>query len=75
MLLASYLKKHGESPADFARRVAKSRATISRLLDGSRQPSPELAYDIDKATRGQVTMYDFLRAKWRRSKEVLLTER
>lgn len=74
MQLPAYLKKQGESASDFAKRINMTRSTVSRLLDGSRQPSLDLALAIQSATAGKVTPVDFFRAKLKKASEAVLTK-
>ena len=59
MKLADWLDKHSVSQADFARYVGRSKATISRIVNGRRQPSLQTMMRITKATDNEVMPNDF----------------
>ena len=59
MTLSEYLKAKKISQAKFALRCNLSRATICRILDGSRYPSPEPMRRIFLASDGEVRPNDF----------------
>tara|TARA_R110002110_G_scaffold83081_1_gene215770 strand:- start:1307 stop:1504 length:198 start_codon:yes stop_codon:yes gene_type:complete len=59
MKLKDYLKAKKISQARFARRLNMSRSAVSRLLDGSKFPSPETIRRVSLATNGEVTPNDF----------------
>ena len=59
MTLSEYLKAKKISQAKFALRCNLSRATICRILDGSRYPSPETMRRIFLASDGEVRPNDF----------------
>jgi|TARA_R100000426_G_scaffold6028_2_gene8000 transcriptional regulator with XRE-family HTH domain len=65
MTLSEYLKAKKISQAKFAYRCNLSRATICRILDGSRYPSPETMRRIFLATDGEVKPNDFFTEKMR----------
>ena len=52
--LKRYLSNNDETQEQFAERVGVKQATISRILRGKAQPSPELAIKIQDATQGKV---------------------
>jgi transcriptional regulator with XRE-family HTH domain len=59
MTLSEYLKAKKISQAKFAYKCNLSRATICRILDGSRYPSPETMRRIFLASDGEVRPNDF----------------
>lgn len=48
--LARYLKENSLSRALFAKRMGTSEATVSRLINGHRKPSPALTLRIEDLT-------------------------
>jgi len=60
MRLETYLAENGLKPSEFAARMGKPASTISRLLNGEREPSMALLREIKLATGGLVTPNDFL---------------
>lgn len=56
MRLAEYLAEETLKPAEFARRINVQPSTISRLLDGRRGASLNLAIKIRDATGGCVSL-------------------
>lgn len=59
MTLGQYLKKHGITPAEFGRRISRSRAAVSRYVADERIPDRETMAKIVEATKGAVTANDF----------------
>jgi len=59
MQLKTYLGKQGISAAEFARRVAVSRATVTRWCKDDRLPSLAAMRRIIAATNGSVGLADF----------------
>jgi transcriptional regulator with XRE-family HTH domain len=62
MTLEEYLEKQAPklSHAEFGERVGVTQAAISRYLNGTRFPSPELIRKIQSATNDVVTANDLL---------------
>ena len=60
--LHRYLKQPGQSMAALAARVGVFPSTITRPLKGERQPSIELAKEIERKTNGEITARDFIAA-------------
>ena len=60
MTLHEYLAQNAQRPADFARGLGVSAATISRVLNGRVVPRRELMTAIHAATGGRVTPNDLL---------------
>lgn len=58
--LLSYLASRNESLSAFAVRIGRSPSTLSRVLDGRRNPSISLAKDVEAGTSGEVTASVFL---------------
>lgn len=59
MKLSSYLSTHKMTQAEFAERIGLSKAQLSRLVAGRRQPSPETMKRIAEATDNAVMPNDF----------------
>lgn len=55
--LAQYLKDENLTQEVFAHRVGVAQATLSRLVNGAMNPSPELAKKIDVETAGAVPFW------------------
>ncbi len=55
--LAQYLKDNKIKQEDFAERIGRTQAMVSRLVSGKAQPSPDLAADIEKETSGEVPFH------------------
>jgi len=58
--LSTYLSETGERLSAFAVRIGRSPSTLSRALSGQRDPSIDLARDVEKGTAGRVTKLQFL---------------
>lgn len=58
--LADYLNETGERLSVFAVRIGRSPSTLSRALAGQRDPSIDLARDVERGTAGRVTAIQFL---------------
>lgn len=58
--LSSYLVENGEKLSGFAIRIGRSPSTFSRVLSGRRDPSIDLARDVERGTSGRVTKLQFL---------------
>lgn len=61
MKLKDWMTSKSIKGVDFAAQVRVSSATISLLCSGERMPSVELAQRIEKATRGQVKLGDWVK--------------
>lgn len=58
--LTAYLRDRGEKLSAFAIRIGRSPSTLSRALAGMRDPSVDLARDVERGTGGAVTQVAFL---------------
>jgi hypothetical protein len=58
--LSNYLIESGERLSAFAVRIGRSPSTLSRALSGQRDPSVDLARDVEQGTGGRVTKLQFL---------------
>ena len=58
--LASYLSENGETLSAFAVRIGRSPSTLTRALGRRRDPSIDLARDVERGTDGKVTAIQFL---------------
>lgn len=56
MELKTYLTSTGTSQAAFAERVGISASFLSEILNGPKEPGPEMAQKIEAATNGAVPM-------------------
>lgn len=59
MKLASYLKRHELTAAEFAALADVSKSTVSRLLSVQRLPSTAMVKRIHALTRGAVSLKDW----------------
>lgn len=60
MGLKEYLERRGESIPAFADRIGRSASTLTRLMRGERNPSLDVAEDVQAGTRGKVTREEFM---------------
>ncbi|ANK73627.1 hypothetical protein FA04_13955 [Ensifer adhaerens] len=58
--LQSFLDQKRERLSAFAIRIGRSPSTLSRTLAGERNPSVDLALDVEAGTEGAVTASEFL---------------
>lgn len=58
--LSEYLSETNEKLSAFAVRIGRSPSTLSRALTGQRDPSVDLARDVERGTAGRVTALQFL---------------
>lgn len=58
MTLTDYLKQTGQTATALAAKVGCEVSTITRLARGERSPSLPLAFRIERATSGLVTIAD-----------------
>ena len=58
--LSIYLDEHDERLSSFAIRIGRSPSTLSRAISGQRDPSLDLARDVERGTGGRVSAIDFL---------------
>jgi antitoxin HigA-1 len=59
-ILLSYLEDTGENLSVLATRIGRSPSTLTRALSGERNPSVDLARDVEKGTNGRVSAGQFL---------------
>ncbi|MDJ1632697.1 helix-turn-helix domain-containing protein [Rhizobium rhizogenes] len=58
--LSTYLDETNERLSTFAVRIGRSPSTLSRALSGQRDPSIDLARDVERGTGGRVSIIDFI---------------
>lgn len=58
--LEKYLKHRGISQKKFAEKIGSTANNLSLLIRGRTIPTLRMAYEIEKATGGLVTLYDWL---------------
>lgn len=58
--LMAYLTARGERLSAFASRIGRSPSTLTRALSGARNPSVDLARDVERGTDGEVTASEFI---------------
>lgn len=62
MRLDLYLARQDESATSFAKRAGVEPSTITRIMNGERSPSLEVAKKIVDASDGKVTFEDLIAA-------------
>lgn len=55
-----YFSETGDSASKLASRIGRAPSTITRALRGERDPSVDLARDIERGTGGRVPAEEFL---------------
>jgi transcriptional regulator with XRE-family HTH domain len=60
MKLSDAMKEKGWNDQQLATEVKTNRSTITKIRNGSRRPSPDLALKISKALDGLVSPYELL---------------
>ena len=58
--LEGYIKAECIKVTLFAKRIGTSVVNLKRITKGLQKPSVDLAYKIELATKGDVTMYDWV---------------
>jgi transcriptional regulator with XRE-family HTH domain len=58
--LSKYLEDEREKLSAFATRIGRSPSTLSRALSGQRDPSVDLARDVEIGSCGKVSALQFL---------------
>jgi antitoxin HigA-1 len=58
--LARYLRETGENISTLAARMGRAPSTLTRPLNGERNPSVGLAREVEQATGGRVTAVQFM---------------
>lgn len=58
--LTVYLEEAGEKLSTLAFRIGRAPSTLTRALSGERNPSVDLALDVERGTNGKVSAGDFL---------------
>lgn len=58
--LSKYLDDENEKLSAFATRIGRAPSTLSRALSGQRDPSFDLARDVEAGTAGAVSALQFL---------------
>ncbi|WP_411033815.1 hypothetical protein [Shinella sp. BYT-45] len=58
--LSMYFAESGEKLSTFAVRIGRAPSTLSRVLSGQRDPSVDLARDVERGTNGKVSKLQFL---------------
>ena len=61
-VIETYFKETGDTPAALAQRIGRSPSTITRVMRGERDPSMELARQIERGTEGKLTAEQFISA-------------
>ena len=65
MKLSTYLKRKDISQTAFAKTLGIQQGVVSRWVTLGRIPNPILIAKVEKATRGAVTLKDWVKnAKW-----------
>lgn len=58
--LEKYLKNRGISQRFFAKKIGTTPTNLSSLVNGKSTPSLRMAFEIEKHTDGEVTVYDWI---------------
>ncbi len=58
--LTSYFLATGDTACALSRRIGRSPSTLMRALKGERDPSMQLARDVERGTGGAVPAIEFL---------------
>lgn len=61
MKLVEYLKNEGVTQKHFAKKVGIGQNALNSILLNKSTPSLKTAWSIEKATNGQVTLYDWVK--------------
>jgi DNA-binding XRE family transcriptional regulator len=64
MTLAEWLKRERKTDAWLAERVGRHRATITKIRNGRKLPSIEVAAKIQRLSRNAVTAADYRLIPW-----------
>jgi transcriptional regulator with XRE-family HTH domain len=59
MKLGEYLKSEGLTLAQFAQKIGRTGATVSRISRGIHRPDWDTVREIERVTKGKVTRNDF----------------
>lgn len=57
-----YFHESGDTPSRLAGRIGRSPSTITRVINGQREPSFDLAREIERGTEGKLAAGEFLQA-------------
>ena len=60
--LSDYLSGNDETLSAFAVRIGRAPSTLTRALSGKRDPSFDLARDVERGTSGRVSKLQFIEA-------------
>jgi DNA-binding transcriptional regulator YdaS (Cro superfamily) len=60
MTLSDYLAANDITRAEFAAKIAVSQGFVSMLCNGVKRPSLQTLADIQRVTKGEVALEDFL---------------
>lgn len=55
-----WIKKNDKKQRGIAEKIGISPATLHEILRTGRMPSLKVAYEIEKYTQGQITLYDWI---------------
>jgi DNA-binding transcriptional regulator YdaS (Cro superfamily) len=55
-----YFQRTGDNPSKLAERIGRSPSTITRPLSGERNVSMDVALEIERATKGEVSAEQFM---------------
>jgi len=61
MTLSQWLAANEITRSDFASRIGVSQSFVSMLCSGAKKPSLQTLADIQRVTKGEVALEDFLR--------------
>ncbi len=59
--LKDYLKEKGVSQKWLAKKIKTTETNLSSIVNGKSTPTLRLAYEIEKNTSGEVTIYEWVK--------------
>jgi DNA-binding XRE family transcriptional regulator len=68
MTLHEWLRRQGRTDAWLAEQIGLHRATVTKIRNGRRRPSIEVAAKIQRLSRNAVTAADYCTGVWLREK-------
>jgi len=62
--LKKYLQHNGITSKWLAEKIGTTPTNMSSIANGKSTPTIRLAHEIEKHTRGNVTLYDWVKPEW-----------
>lgn len=60
MNLKDYINKHKITHTEFGKIIKRSQGYVTLLVNRKKRPSPDLAFEIERLTNGEVTLRELL---------------